>query len=531
MKKLTLFLILLQSAITFAQVPQKMSYQSVVRNANNQIVANQNVGVKISIVEGSLTGTTVYSETHQALTNANGLFSLETGGGTPVSGTFSGINWGNGSHFIKSEIDVTGGTNYNLSGTMELLSVPYALYAANAGNTTAGPTGATGSQGIQGVAGANGSNGANGATGANGTNGVDGKNALVNTTTEPAGTNCTNGGTKIEVGLDANSNGVLDSAEVNAAQTKYVCNGNQSNTPIEPITNTNQLLNGTTVLGLQVPNFMNYYGNGALANHIVSNNELINTNSMYNNLTIPLNITALINQSVTTIIYVKDTLYLYGTISGIGQNRVFLPAQSTTNHVGATASSGQWQCNSCGGYLPAGNGNQTYSFSWIANQQPSTYFNSFGGTISKASLSSNCFQGGGFGVANYFGENINIDDLIKIVHFGLDISGANGYGMSAPTYLDNSPIGGGAGGGGLYVLAKNIVLNGTINLSGGNGGYTFKRNGDFGLSAGGGSGSCIIRTTNIISNQGTFIGNGGSETGGSFSCYKSGGNGSLIIIN
>jgi hypothetical protein len=227
MKKLTLFLILLQSAITFAQVPQKMSYQSVVRNANNQIVANQNVGVKISIVEGSLTGTTVYSETHQALTNANGLFSLETGGGTPVSGTFSGINWGNGSHFIKSEIDVTGGTNYNLSGTMELLSVPYALYAANAGNTTAGPTGATGSQGIQGVAGANGSNGANGATGANGTNGVDGKNALVNTTTEPAGTNCTNGGTKIEVGLDANSNGVLDSAEVNAAQTKYVCNGMQ----------------------------------------------------------------------------------------------------------------------------------------------------------------------------------------------------------------------------------------------------------------------------------------------------------------
>ena len=135
MKKFTLFLILLQSLITIAQAPQKMAYQSVVRNASNQIVANQSIGVKISIVEGSLTGTTVYSETHTTTTNANGLFTLEAGGGTPTIGAFSAINWGNGSHYIKSEIDVTGGTNYNLSGTMELLSVPYALYAATAGNS------------------------------------------------------------------------------------------------------------------------------------------------------------------------------------------------------------------------------------------------------------------------------------------------------------------------------------------------------------------------------------------------------------
>ncbi|OYU82748.1 MAG: hypothetical protein CFE24_14325 [Flavobacterium sp. BFFFF2] len=112
-----------------------MSYQSVVRNASNQILANQSIGVKISIVEGSITGTVVYSEAHTTTTNASGLFTLEAGGGTPTTGTFSAINWGNGSHYIKSEIDVTGGTNYALSGTMELLSVPYALYAANAGNT------------------------------------------------------------------------------------------------------------------------------------------------------------------------------------------------------------------------------------------------------------------------------------------------------------------------------------------------------------------------------------------------------------
>jgi hypothetical protein len=143
MKKLTLFLILLQSAIALAQAPQKMAYQSVVRNANNQIVANQNVGVKISIVEGSITGTIVYAETHTTTTNINGLFTLEAGGGTPTTGTFATINWANGSHYIKSEIDITGGTNYALSGTMELLSVPYALYAKTAGTTSGNTAGFT----------------------------------------------------------------------------------------------------------------------------------------------------------------------------------------------------------------------------------------------------------------------------------------------------------------------------------------------------------------------------------------------------
>ena len=132
MKKIFLIAILaLVAQLSFAQAPQKMSYQSVVRNAANQIIANQSIGVKISIVEGSLTGTVVYAERHTTTTNANGLFTLEAGGGTPTTGTFSTINWGNGSHYIKSEIDVTGGTNYTLSGTMELLSVPYALYATN----------------------------------------------------------------------------------------------------------------------------------------------------------------------------------------------------------------------------------------------------------------------------------------------------------------------------------------------------------------------------------------------------------------
>lgn len=127
MKNSILFLVLLQSLLTFGQAPQKMSYQSVVRNSANVLVANQAVGVRLSIVEGSVSGTAVYSETHTVTTNANGLFTLEAGGGTPTQGVFANIVWSNGAHYIKSEIDPSGGTNYTLTSTKKLLSVPYAL--------------------------------------------------------------------------------------------------------------------------------------------------------------------------------------------------------------------------------------------------------------------------------------------------------------------------------------------------------------------------------------------------------------------
>jgi hypothetical protein len=85
-----------------------------------------------------------------------------------------------------------------------------------------GPTGLTGPAGAQGIQGLPGTNGTNGAVGANGTNGLT---ALVKTTAEPAGPNCVSGGTKVENGLDANNNGILDAGEVNSVQTTYVCNG------------------------------------------------------------------------------------------------------------------------------------------------------------------------------------------------------------------------------------------------------------------------------------------------------------------
>ncbi|CAM3527476.1 hypothetical protein [Flavobacterium chungbukense] len=139
MKKITLALLLLSSTILFAQAPQKMNYQSVIRKTDGALLVNTSIGIKTSILLGSSTGTASYVETQTTTTNVNGLATIEIGGGTPVTGTFSGIDWGAGSHFIKTEIDPAGGTNYTISGTSQLLSVPYALYAgssASKGKTT-----------------------------------------------------------------------------------------------------------------------------------------------------------------------------------------------------------------------------------------------------------------------------------------------------------------------------------------------------------------------------------------------------------
>ena len=116
---------------TTTQVPEKMSYQAVVRNAANQLVINKNVGVKFSILKSSATGAVVYAETQNSTTNSNGLFTTNIGSGTVITGSMASINWANDVYFIKSEIDLAGGSNYTITGTQQLLSVPYALNAKN----------------------------------------------------------------------------------------------------------------------------------------------------------------------------------------------------------------------------------------------------------------------------------------------------------------------------------------------------------------------------------------------------------------
>ena len=157
-----------------AQAPQKMSYQAVIRNSSNTLVINTQVGMQISILQGASNGTAVYVETQIPTTNTNSLVSIEIGGGTVVSGNFSTIDWANGPYFIKTETDPAGGTNYTITGTSQLLSVPYAMYAANSGSSIPGPQGPQGPAGNDGAPGPQGPAGNDGATGPQGPAGNDG---------------------------------------------------------------------------------------------------------------------------------------------------------------------------------------------------------------------------------------------------------------------------------------------------------------------------------------------------------------------
>lgn len=141
MKKLTFILLILGMFVKlFPQSPEKMSYQCVIRNTNGDLVTNQSVGIRISILQTSLNGTIVYQETYSPnpQTNANGLVTVEIGGGVPIVGSFATINWSSGLYFLKTETDPTGGTNYTISGTSQLLSVPYAFHAKTADNGFSG---------------------------------------------------------------------------------------------------------------------------------------------------------------------------------------------------------------------------------------------------------------------------------------------------------------------------------------------------------------------------------------------------------
>ena len=127
MKKIFSFLLYLASAAVSAQTPQGIPYQAVARNASGVAIANTAVKVRFSIRDSIATGAIKYQETHNPTTSALGLFSVNLGMGTVVSGTFSGINWGRNAKFLQVELDPTGGTTFTDLGTSQMMSVPYAL--------------------------------------------------------------------------------------------------------------------------------------------------------------------------------------------------------------------------------------------------------------------------------------------------------------------------------------------------------------------------------------------------------------------
>jgi hypothetical protein len=174
MKQLSIsILILLTGAFAFAQAPQGINYQAVVRDAGGNELVNQVVSLRMTILENNIT--TVYSENHLSVTNDFGLVNLVIGQGTATLGVFNNIDWSTGNHFAQMEVDVTGGSNYLLMGSQRLMSVPYALYAETSGGQgSPGPTGPAGANGNDGTNGSDGATGATGSTGADGNDGATG---------------------------------------------------------------------------------------------------------------------------------------------------------------------------------------------------------------------------------------------------------------------------------------------------------------------------------------------------------------------
>ncbi len=240
----TLFLVLFLTIKCFAQAPNKFSYQTVVRNSGGQLLANQQIAIKISILQGSETGIVVYAERHTPITNNNGLASIQIGGGSVLNGSMASINWAQGPYFISTETDPNGGSNYSIASTQQLLSVPFALYAETSINSESGPQGPQGPQGTQ---------GSNGTTGNNGlsayeiwlNNGNSGsENDFLNSLVGSTGSSSldqqsvsfsvigdtlflTNGGFAIIPGIgNANSGNILDSISYHSCDAEYVHNFN-----------------------------------------------------------------------------------------------------------------------------------------------------------------------------------------------------------------------------------------------------------------------------------------------------------------
>jgi uncharacterized protein (TIGR02145 family) len=144
---LIFFCLFTSDFLLFAQAPQAIPYQAIARNASGTAIASTAVKVRFSIRDSIATGPVRYQETHTPTTSALGLFSVNVGAGTVVSGSFAGINWGKNAKFLQVELDPAGGNTYTNLGTTQMMSVPYAMYAQTSGSSTPGPQGPAGPAG------------------------------------------------------------------------------------------------------------------------------------------------------------------------------------------------------------------------------------------------------------------------------------------------------------------------------------------------------------------------------------------------
>ncbi len=135
MKKLLLLTyFILGLAIIKGQVPNNFKYQAVVRDVSGNLLSNKPISLQISILKGGDNGTSVYSEVFDKSTNEYGIIAVNIGGGETVQGVFANIDWGTDSYYLKVDVDIAGGSNYQYMGTSQILAVPYAIYALNVKN-------------------------------------------------------------------------------------------------------------------------------------------------------------------------------------------------------------------------------------------------------------------------------------------------------------------------------------------------------------------------------------------------------------
>lgn len=175
-----IFLAVITIKSSWAQSPAQMNYQAVVRDNNgNPLAGGTSVKLRFSIHDLTNTGTVVFTETNTTTTNQFGLVNVQIGS----SNNLAIVNWGNGAKYLQVETDINNTGTYTDLGASQLISVPYALYAANSNVGPMGPTGAQGPQGPTGTAGANGTVGPTGPAGTTGNDGAAGATGA----TGPAG--------------------------------------------------------------------------------------------------------------------------------------------------------------------------------------------------------------------------------------------------------------------------------------------------------------------------------------------------------
>jgi hypothetical protein len=133
LKQILALIVINLNLYLFAQTPEGINYQAVIRKTNGALVTNTTIAIRIQIKQNSSTGTVVYAERQSVITSQYGLVNFVIGQGTILSGTFSAINWSTGNYWVSLAVDFVNGTNYLDYGSQRLMSAPYALYAKTAG--------------------------------------------------------------------------------------------------------------------------------------------------------------------------------------------------------------------------------------------------------------------------------------------------------------------------------------------------------------------------------------------------------------